>query len=225
MLLAAGRGERMRPLTDHCPKPLLEVGGQPLIAWHLQALKAAGVREVVVNLSWLGAQLRAALGDGARYGVHIRYSEEGEPPLETGGGIHQALPLLGPEPFLLVNGDVFTDIDFARLRLPNGALAHLVLVANPAHNERGDFDLDEGGNISLVPGERLTYSGVALLRPELFAGATAGRFPLLPLLVRAREAGRLTGERHEGYWLDVGTPQRLEELGEHLRHARWKPSV
>jgi N-acetyl-alpha-D-muramate 1-phosphate uridylyltransferase len=225
MLLAAGRGERMRPLTDHCPKPLLEVGGQPLIAWHLQALKAAGVREVVINLSWLGTQLRTALGDGARYGVRILYSEEGEPPLETGGGIHQALPLLGPEPFLLVNGDVFTDIDFARLRLTDGALAHLVLVANPAHNERGDFDLDDRGHISRVPGERLTYSGVALLRPELFAGATAGRFPLLPWLLRALEADRLTGERHAGYWLDVGTPQRLEQLGEHLRHARWKPSA
>lgn len=213
----------MRPLTDHRPKPLLEVGGQPLIAWHLLALKAAGVRDVVVNLSWLGAQLRAALGDGARYGVRIEYSEEGEPPLETGGGIHRALPLLGPGPFLLVNGDVFTDIDFASLRLSDGALAHLVLVANPPHHERGDFDLDDSGRITPAPAERLTYSGVALLRPELFAGASAGRFPLLPWLVRARDAGQLTGERHDGYWLDVGTPQRLQELGEHLRQARWKP--
>ena len=216
MLLAAGRGERMRPLTDDCPKPLLEVGGRPLIAWHLQALAAAGLREVVINLSWLGSRLRAALGDGDRYGVRIAYSEEGEPPLETGGGIHRALPLLGAGPFLLVNGDVFTDIDFAALRLPSGSLAHLVLVPNPPHHERGDFCLADG-RVGTAGGERLTYSGVAVLHPDLFTGAVAGRFPLLPWLLRASAAGRLTGQRHGGYWLDVGTPQRLEELGQHLK--------
>lgn len=215
MLLAAGRGERMRPLTDQCPKPLLEVGGKPLIVWHLEALAAAGLRDVVINLSWLGAQIRAALGDGARHGVRLAYSEEGEPPLETGGGIQRALPLLGPGPFLLVNGDVFTDVDFRALQLPAGSLAHLVLVPNPDHHPRGDFHLQDG-RITATAGERLTYAGIALVDPALLEGAGSGRFPLLPWLQRAREAGRLTGQRHDGYWLDVGTPARLEALGRRL---------
>jgi MurNAc alpha-1-phosphate uridylyltransferase len=215
MLLAAGRGERMRPLTDHCPKPLLEVGGKPLIVWHLEALAAAGLRDVVINLSWLGAQIRAALGDGARHGVRLAYSEEGEPPLETGGGIQRALPLLGPGPFLLVNGDVFADVDFRALRLPAGSLAHLVLVPNPDHHPRGDFHLQDG-RITATAGERLTYAGIAVVDPALLEGAGSGRFPLLPWLQRAREAGRLTGQRHDGYWLDVGTPERLEALARRL---------
>lgn len=216
MLLAAGRGERMRPLTDRCPKPLLEVGGRPLIAWHLRALVAAGITDIVINLSWLGGQIRDALGDGAAYGVRIAYSEEGEPPLETGGGIRQALPLLGDAPFLLVNGDVFTDIDFASLALPGDSLAHLVLVPNPEHHPRGDFDLQDE-RIAAGAGDRLTYAGVAVLDPALLAGAAAGRFPLLPWLLRARDARRLTGQRHDGYWLDVGTPARLAELDARLR--------
>lgn len=216
MLLAAGRGERMRPLTDSCPKPLLPVGGRPLIAWHLRALAAAGFTEVVINLSWLGARIREALGDGAAHGVSLRYSEEGEPPLETGGGIRRALPLLGPDPFLLVNGDVFTDVDFRSLRLPEGSLAHLVLVPNPEHHPRGDFDL-AAGRIVDGAGERLTYSGIGVIHPGLLEGSEDGRFPLLPWLLRAREAGRLTGERHDGYWLDVGTPARLAELEARLR--------
>jgi MurNAc alpha-1-phosphate uridylyltransferase len=216
MLLAAGRGERMRPLTDSCPKPLLPVGGRPLIAWHLRALAAAGFTEVVINLSWLGARIREALGDGAAHGVSLRYSEEGEPPLETGGGIRRALPLLGPDPFLLVNGDVFTDVDFRSLRLPEGSLAHLVLVPNPEHHPRGDFDL-AAGRIVDGDGERLTYSGIGVIHPGLLEGSEDGRFPLLPWLLRAREAGRLTGERHDGYWLDVGTPARLAELEARLR--------
>jgi len=215
MLLAAGRGERMRPLTDHCPKPLIPVRGLPLIGWHLQALARAGVSEVVINLSWLGGMIREALGDGHAYGLSIRYSDEGEPPLETGGGIHRALPLLGEAPFLVVNGDVFADVDLASLRMPAGSLAHLVLVANPPHNPRGDFELAQG-RILDAEGERLTYSGIGLFDPALLAGAAPGRFPLLPWLQKARAAGRLTGQRHEGYWLDVGTPGRLADLERHL---------
>jgi MurNAc alpha-1-phosphate uridylyltransferase len=211
MILAAGRGERMRPLTDTMPKPLLKVGSHTLIERHLLALAAAGVREVVVNLSWLGEQIRAALGDGARWNVTIHYSEEGPVPLETGGGIFHALTRLGPEPFVVVNGDILTDFSFAKLRLSRDATAHLVLVDNPPHHARGDFVL-EHGRVAL-PGERaLTFSGIALYRPEFFSGCTAGRFPLLPLFKRAITAGALSGEHYAGEWSDVGTPQRLAEL-------------
>ena len=208
MLLAAGRGERLRPLTDAVPKPLLLAGGQPLIVWQLQRLAACGVREVVINGSWLAEQLPAALGTGERWGLSIRYSVEPYPALETGGGIFQALPLLGAEPFLLVNADIYTDIDYAALRLPAGALAQLVLVPNPEHHPRGDFDLH---------GERLTYAGVALIDPQLFAGCEAGRFALAPLLFKARDAGSLGLQKHSGYWLDVGTPQRLAQLDAYLQ--------
>jgi MurNAc alpha-1-phosphate uridylyltransferase len=219
MLLAAGRGERMRPLTDQCPKPLLPVGGRPLIVWQLERLAAAGFTEVVINLSWLGEQIAAALGDGANYGVSIQYSREPWPALETGGGIFNALPLLGPGPFLLVNGDVFTDVDLRALRLAPEDLGQLVLVPNPAHNPRGDFGL-AGERIVAQGGERLTYSGTALLRPELLQGASAGRFPLLPWLNRARDAGRLGGCKHMGRWLDVGTPGRLAQLDAELAGVR-----
>jgi len=215
MLLAAGRGERMRPLTDTMPKPLLEAGGRPLIVWHLGALARAGIREVVINLSWLGGQLRAALGDGRDLGVNISWSEEGAIPLETGGGIFHALPLLGGEPFLVVNADIWTDIDFGRLRLPQAALAHLVLVANPAHHPRGDFGL-EGDRVVNRESERLTYSGVGVYSPEFFAGCSAGRFPLLPLLNRAIAASRVRGELHRGQWCDVGTAERLAALSARL---------
>jgi N-acetyl-alpha-D-muramate 1-phosphate uridylyltransferase len=220
MLLAAGRGERMRPLTDEIPKPLLQVAGRPLIGWHLQRLAAAGFREVVINLSWRGEMIADALGTGAGYGVSIQYSREPWPALETGGGIFHALPLLGDAPFLLVNGDVFTDIDFASLALAPDDLAQLVLVPNPAHHEQGDFWLDAAGRITAQGGERLTYSGIALLRPELFAGATPGRFPLLPWLLRAREAGRLGARKFSGTWLDIGTPARLAQLDARLRGVR-----
>jgi len=216
MVLAAGRGERMRPLTDSVPKPLLAVGGRPLIAWHLAALARAGVREVVVNLSWLGEQIRAALGDGAAFGLSIRYSEEGPVPLETGGGIFRALPLLGPGPFLVVNGDTFTDFDLTRLRPDAAALAQLVLVPNPPQHPQGDFAL-AGAAVVLEGTPRYTYSGIGLYHPELFAGCEAGRFPLLPLLERAIAAGRLRGEVHHGQWHDVGTPERLAALDARLR--------
>lgn len=223
MLLAAGRGERMRPLTDARPKPLLEAGGKPLVVWQLERLAAAGFTDVVINLSWLGEQIEAALGDGARHGVHIGYSREPWPALETGGGIFNALPLLGKEPFLLVNGDVYTDVDYAQLRLTPGDLAQLVLVANPEHHPRGDFWLDDSGRIVAAGSEvteRLTYSGVALIHPELFSGAPGGRFALLPWLEKAREASRLGGQRHNGRWLDVGTPERLASLDAELGHMR-----
>ena len=211
MILAAGRGERLRPLTLTTPKPLLQVRGRPLIAWHLAALARAGVREVVINLSWLGEQIRAALGDGAGYGLAIRYSEEGPEPLETGGGIFRALPLLGPGPFLLVNGDVHTDFDLGTLRAAPGALGHLVLVPNPPQHPRGDFAL-EGGRVREQGGPRYTYSGLAVLHPELFAGCSDGRFPLLPLLRRAIALDRLHGELYTGAWTDVGTIERLNGL-------------
>lgn len=216
MLLAAGRGERMRPLTDTRPKPLIEVAGRPLIAWHLAGLARAGVREVVINLSWLGEQLRAALGDGGDFGVHISWSDEGAAPLETGGGICHALPLLGTAPFLVVNADVFTDIDFAPLRLEPGAHAHLVLVPNPAHHPRGDFGLAGDRVVAGEEGQRFTYSGVAVYSPELFAGCTASRFKLLPLLNRAIASGRARGQLYRGEWSDVGTPERLAQLEERL---------
>ena len=211
MILAAGRGERLRPLTLATPKPLLNVRGRPLIAWHLAALARAGIAEVVINLSWLGAQIRAALGDGAAHGLAIRYSEEGPEPLETGGGIFRALPLLGPGPFLLVNGDVYTDFDFATLRAAPAALGHLVLVPNPAHHPGGDFVL-EHGRLREHGAPRYTYAGIAVLHPELFDGCSAGRFPLLPLLRRAIALERLHCELYTGAWTDVGTLERLNGL-------------
>lgn len=216
MLLAAGRGERMRPLTDSLPKPLVPVAGRPLIAWHLSALAAAGYREVVVNTSWLAEALHAALGDGASFGVRITWSDEGPVPLETGGGIFRAVPLLGPGPFLVVNADIWTDIDFARLELESDAHAHLVLVANPPHNVRGDFGLD-GDRVVSRDTDRLTYSGVGVFRPEFFHDSSAGRFPLLPLLNRAIAGRRVRGELHRGAWSDVGTAERLAALDARLR--------
>jgi MurNAc alpha-1-phosphate uridylyltransferase len=216
MLLAAGRGERMRPLTDVTPKPLLPVAGKPLVAWHLQKLASAGVSDVVINLSWLGEQIAAALGDGAAYGMRIHYSREPWPALETGGGIRQALPLLGDEPFLLVNGDVYTDVDFSALQLVPGDLAQLVLVPNPPHHPKGDFHLSDG-RITSRGDQRLTYSGIAMLHPALLAAAEPGRFPLLPWLLKALEADRLGGQRHDGLWIDVGTPERLADLDARLQ--------
>jgi len=222
MVLAAGRGERLRPITDTTPKPLVSVAGKPLIVYHLEALARAGVRDVVVNLSWLGGQIRARLGDGAAVGLRITYSDEGPVALETGGGIFKALTSLGPDPFLVVNGDVWTDLDLAacsaRASLaPADALAYLVLVPNPPQHPRGDFGLQGGRITAARAGQRWTYSGVGIYRPELFAGCRAGRFPLLPLLNGAIAAGRLHGELYRGKWWDVGTAERLAALDEELR--------
>lgn len=220
MLLAAGRGERLRPITDTLPKPLVAVAGKPLIVYHLEALAKADVREVVINLSWLGEQIRAALGDGSRYGVRIAYSEEGPVPLEAGGGIHRALPLLGSGPFLVVNSDVWTDMEFTRLPiLDEGADAHLMLAPNPPHHPRGDFGL-EGELVVERDSDRYTYTGVGLYRPELFSGCAPGKFPLLPLLKRAITARRLRGELYRGEWLDIGSPDRLAALDARERSAQ-----
>lgn len=223
LIFAAGLGERMRPLTDTTPKPLLAVAGKPLIEWHLEKLAACGVREVVVNTSWLAERFPRALGDGARWGLRIAYSYEGTTPLETGGGMLHALPLLGDAPFLLVNGDVWTDFDFARLpREPDG-LAHLVMVDRPPQATQGDFALDEDGLVRSDGAHRLTYAGLGVYRPQLLdgwrthssdAGATETppRFRLAPILRAHMADGRIHGEHHHGRWTDVGTPQRLAEL-------------
>lgn len=219
MILAAGKGERLRPLTLHTPKPLVQAAGVPLIEYHVRALAAAGFRELVINHAWLGQQIEDYLGDGARFGLSILYSAEGEP-LETGGGIFQALPLLGDQPFLLVNGDIFTDYPFAELRRPLAGLAHLVLVDNPGHHAVGDFCLHEGRVRDGQAGQAsLTYSGIAVLSPALFAGCEPGAFKLAPLLRQAMASGQVSGERFAGCWVDVGTHERLAEV-ERLLAAR-----
>ncbi len=218
MILAAGKGERMRPLTLTTPKPLVQVGGVPLIEYHLKALAAAGFTEVVINHAWLGQQIEDHLGDGSRFGLTIQYSPEGEP-LETGGGIFRALPLLGDEAFVVVNGDIWTDYDFTRLRQPIAGLAHLVLADNPDHHRKGDFTLAGGQVQDAQPdAPTLTYSGIAVLHPQLFAGCTEGAFKLAPLLREAMAQGRVSGERLPGQWVDVGTHERLAQV-EHLLQA------
>lgn len=213
MILAAGRGERMRELTLSTPKPLLSVAGKPLIEHHLQRLARAGVTEIVINTSWLGEQIRDVLGDGSRLGVSLRFTIEPER-LDSGGGIFNALPLLGDAPFLLVNGDVWTDIDLATLTLQRETdLAMLVMVDNPEHHPRGDFVLDAEGRVHAEGQPRLTYSGIAVLSPRLFEGCQHGIFPLAPLLRDAMQKGEAGGRYHGGQWLDVGTPERLAEAG------------
>lgn len=211
LIFAAGKGERMRPLTDATPKALLPVRGKPLVAWHLQALARAGIREVVINTGWLGGQLPAALGDGTAFGVAIEWSHEGPEPLETGGGMRRALSLLGPDPFVVANADVHTDYDYARLPTQPEGLAHLVLVANPAHHPRGDFVLT-GTRLRLCGEPRLTYAGIGVYRPQLVAHLPEGRYPLGPILREAIDFGVVTGEVHSGAWTDVGTPERLAAL-------------
>jgi N-acetyl-alpha-D-muramate 1-phosphate uridylyltransferase len=216
MILAAGLGKRMRPLTDRCPKPLLPVGGRPLIVHHLGRLRAAGITEVVINVSYRAEQILAALGDGADLGVRIAWSRE-ETPLETGGGIRQALPLLGKAPFLLINGDVWCDLDPTRLVLGAGDLARLALVDNPDHHPAGDFHLDADGRVHAEGEPRLTFAGISLLDPALVAAERPGAFALAPLLRRAMAEGRVGGHHHRGEWVDVGTPERLAELDRRLR--------
>jgi len=208
MILAAGRGERMRPLTDAVPKPLLEVGAESLLERHLRRLAAAGIREVVVNLSYRGRQIRAALGDGGRFGLEIAFSQEPEPPLETAGGIVQALPLLGAGPFLLVNADILTDFDFALLR--DAVRPVLVMVPNPPHHPAGDFSLAPEGTLGHAE-PKLTFAGISRLDTAFFASLAAGPRPLKPVLDAAIAAGALHGVRHDGLWLDIGTSERLEE--------------
>lgn len=220
MILAAGRGERMRPLTDHTPKPLLKVGREPLIGWHLRRLRAAGFTEVVINHAWLGSRIEETLKDGSAYGVSLAYSPEGAQGLETAGGIATALPLLGGLPFLVINGDVLTDIDFsaaaarAQNLLDSEKMAHLWLVPNPPHNPDGDFSLSDNGIVESAAetGRRLTFSGVGVYHPALFADTPRHQpAKLAPLLRGAMDRGLASGEEHEGLWLDVGTVERLAE--------------
>ena len=211
LIFAAGRGERMRPLTDATPKPLLKAAGKCLIERHLESLGKAGVREVVINTSHLADQFPATLGDGSRWELRIRYSSEGPQALETGGGMLHALPLLGDAPFIAVNGDIFTDFDFSTLPQNPSELAHLVVVDNPPQHAQGDFVLRDG----LLHDEtapRLTFAGIGVYRPELLAGQTPGKFGIVPILRAAMRAGRVSGAHHRGAWYDIGTPQRLAEL-------------
>lgn len=217
MILAAGRGERMRPLTDHTPKPLLEAGGKRLIEYHIEALQRAGVTELVINHAHLGDQIEAALLDGARYCVRIKYSDEHGRALETGGGIFNALPLLGDAPFIVVNGDVWTDFDFSSLCLLPEKDAHLVLVNNPPQHPGGDFVLRDGLVLDAQDSDRYTFSGISVLSPALFKTCQAGAFPLAPLLRQAMAAGRVSGQLYQGHWFDIGTPKRLQALDDWLR--------
>lgn len=216
MILAAGRGERMRPLTDHLPKPLLEVRGKPLIQYHIERLAHAGIAEIVINLAWLGAMIRDYLGDGTRFGVRIDYSEETPQALETAGGIFRALPRLGPDAFLVLNGDVFTDYPLARAALAPTLEAHLVLVPNPPQHPAGDFGLEHGLALPSAP-LQYTFSGIAVYRPAFFAGCVDGAFPLKPLLLRSMAAGRCSAELYTGVWNDVGTVDRLQALNAAIR--------
>ena len=211
MILAAGRGERLRPLTDKTPKPLLEVQGKPLIVHHLERLRDAGITHIVINTSWLAEQLQHKLGDGSTWGVHIQYSYEGPEPLETGGGIFKALPLLGRDPFLVVNGDIHTDFPFETLkhRIKPDFLAHLVMVPNPRHHPKGDFHLSPIGHLRLDGEPKLTYSGIGVYKADLFQECRVGKFALLPLLLEAISQEALSGESYSGAWSDIG---RLEDF-------------
>lgn len=211
MILAAGKGERMRPLTLTTPKPLIPVNGVPLIVYHIKALAHAGFRELVINHAWLGQQIEDYLGTGEQFGVHIRYSAEGEP-LETGGGIKKALPLLGDEPFLIVNGDVFCNYPFADLKHTIDNLAHLVMVNNPEHVANGDFGLTDEHLIVNEASQKYTYSGIAILHPKLFDNCTEKAFKLAPLLREAMQQQQVTGELFQGDWTDVGTIERLKQV-------------
>lgn len=224
MILAAGLGNRMRPLTLHTPKPLLEVGGKPLIVWHIEKLAAIGVSEIVINTAWLGEKLAQALGDGSQFGIKILWSHEGEG-LETAGGIINALPLLGDEPFILVNGDVWTTMDFAPLlNVELGEnLAHLVLVQNPEQHPNGDFTLADGKAYTFdqqISGENLTFSGVSVIHPKMFAGLEAGKRPLAPLLKAAMLENKIAASKLTGIWVDVGTPERLNALDLMIREGK-----
>ena len=211
MILAAGRGERLRPLTEKVPKALVEVRGRSLLERHLDSLKTAGIETVVINLGWLGENIAERVGSGHAYGLNVIYSPEGDNILETGGGIHRALPLLGRDPFLVVNADIYTDMPLPPARPADSDLGHLVLVPRPPQKQRGDFDLQDGRVCDSETAD-YTFSGVAVYRPEFFADCEAGRFPLAPMLRAAAREGRLAGSLYEGLWADVGTPERLADL-------------
>jgi MurNAc alpha-1-phosphate uridylyltransferase len=213
MILAAGRGERLRPLTDSVPKALVEVRGERLIDRHLHALHTAGVLEVVINLGWRGAMVRDAIGNGDAFGLNIRYSDEGDNVLETGGGIFRALPMLGEDPFVVINADIFTDMPVPDIPLPDDSLGHLMLVAKPDYRIQGDFYLEQG-KVRNGDSPQLTFGGVAVYRPEFFANCKPGRFSLVPMFRAAADAGRLRGSIYEGVWADIGTPERLKAVSE-----------
>lgn len=219
MILAAGRGERLRPLTDTTPKPLVEAGGKPLIEHHLDNLANAGFHEVVINTGHLGEQLPATLGNGARWGIRIHYSEEPPEALETGGGIFQALPLLGPAPFAVISGDIWCDYPLGRLRNVKCDRAHLVMVPNPAHHPAGDLAL-RNGRLRTSGDERVTFSGIAVYHPRFFASASPGRWRITALLKETADKHLVTGELHQGAWFDSGTPDRLAVLREALGQLR-----
>jgi MurNAc alpha-1-phosphate uridylyltransferase len=217
MILAAGRGERMRPLTDTRPKPLLEVGDKPLIQYHLEALARAGIKNIVINLAWQGELIRSALGSGARFGVQILYSDEPQGALETGGGILAALPLLGPDPFLVLSGDIWSEfpLDSCIGRLARADVAHFVLVPNPDFHAQGDFGIESGRLLDRAP--RHTYANIGVLRPDFFAGRQPGRFALAPLMFEWIRQGRVSGELYRGRWHNLGTPAQLAQLDSQLR--------
>lgn len=215
MILAAGRGDRMRPLTDTTPKPLLKVAGKPLIQYTIENLVAAGFTELVINVAYLGEQIIQAIGDGSQFGASIVYSPEGAEGLETAGGIIQALPLLGSEPFLVVNSDVACDFPLARLKQAPKGLAHLVFMPNPEHHPQGDFSLGDDGIMRLEGENKLTFSGIGVYKPELFADIPAGKLKLRPVLEKAMEKGLISGEKFDGFWMDIGTAERLQALADY----------
>jgi len=223
MILAAGRGERMRPLTDHLPKPLVCVDGKPLIVYHLEKLSAMGITNVVINLAWLGQKLIQQLGDGSRWGLSIDYIDEGESALETAGGIKNALTRLQGDVFMVINGDIWTDFDFDQLprSLPHGILSHLVMVDNPEHNSAGDFAIDEG-LLSTQGTNKLTFAGIGVYHRHLFDDVKPGASPLGPVLRHAMAGLTITGQHHRGRWTDVGTPQRLAQLEQSIVHCALK---
>lgn len=217
MILAAGRGKRLRPVTDQCPKPLLKVGGKSLLQYHLEAIDKAGVTNVIINHAWLGEQIIATIGAGEQFVFSIQYSKEVQA-LETGGGIFKALPLLGTEPFLVINADVWTDFDLASLQLPKGKLAHLIMVDNPEQHPEGDFHL-ENGLLDDLNKPRLTFSGIGIYHADLFNGCQQGSFPLAPLLRQAMKHQQVSGEHYSGHWYDIGTPERLNRLDQQITNG------
>lgn len=222
MILAAGRGERMRPLTDTVPKPLLKAGGKPLIEYGIEKLVAAGFDELVINVAHLGAQIMETLGDGKRFGANIVYSNEGEKGLETAGGIIKALPLLGEEPFLVINSDIACDFPLAKLKRQSFKLAHLVLVENPGYHPEGDFSLGDDGQLGIAGHNRHTFCGIGVYDPKLFFELESGTVKLGPILKAAADKGLVSGEKHEGLWMDIGTPERLQELEDYYQTHKIK---